>query len=148
MQNVLPSINALLIACNELIFIIYFSLSFEIYIYSWNKSQGLPYFSIQGLPWNKSQGLPYFIWLVLKKRIIQSKSNVEKLVHAFVILRMDYFLLSYCFKNSLHSLQLIQNVTVSILTRSIKRPHISPVLAAHHWLNVRYKTEFKIPRVS
>lgn len=72
MQNVLPSINALLITCDELIFIIYFPCHLKfIFIYEISLKD---YLISSDRYW--------------KKRNIQSKSNVEKLVHAFVILRM------------------------------------------------------------
>uniref|UniRef100_A0A665UBY4 Reverse transcriptase domain-containing protein n=1 Tax=Echeneis naucrates TaxID=173247 RepID=A0A665UBY4_ECHNA len=79
-------------------------------------------------------------------RNILSQDDAEKLVHAFVTSRLDYSnsLLSGCPNKSLKGLQLIQNAAARILTGTRKRDHISPVLAALHWLPVKYRVEFKI----
>uniref|UniRef100_A0A669DD67 Pyrin domain-containing protein n=1 Tax=Oreochromis niloticus TaxID=8128 RepID=A0A669DD67_ORENI len=75
---------------------------------------------------------------ISKVRNILSQSDAEKLVHAFITSRLDYCnsLLSGCPKNSLKSLQLIQNAAARVLTGTRKREHISPVLASLHWLPV------------
>uniref|UniRef100_A0A665ULH4 Reverse transcriptase domain-containing protein n=1 Tax=Echeneis naucrates TaxID=173247 RepID=A0A665ULH4_ECHNA len=83
---------------------------------------------------------------IRKIRNILSQDDAEKLVHAFVTSRLDYCnsLLSRCPNKSLKGLQLIQNAAARILTGTRKRDHISPVLAALHWLPVKYRVEFKI----
>ncbi|XP_029297016.1 uncharacterized protein LOC115014371, partial [Cottoperca gobio] len=83
---------------------------------------------------------------IAKIRHILSQNDAEKLVHAFVTSRLDYCnsLLSGCPKKSLKTLQLIQNAAARVLTRTRKRDHITPVLAALHWLPVKYRIEFKI----
>uniref|UniRef100_A0A669EZ97 Reverse transcriptase domain-containing protein n=1 Tax=Oreochromis niloticus TaxID=8128 RepID=A0A669EZ97_ORENI len=83
---------------------------------------------------------------ISKIRNILSRSDAEKLVHAFITSRLDYCnsLLSGCPKNSLKSLQLIQNAAARVLTGTRKREHISPVLASLHWLPVKSRIEFKI----
>uniref|UniRef100_A0A669B839 Reverse transcriptase domain-containing protein n=1 Tax=Oreochromis niloticus TaxID=8128 RepID=A0A669B839_ORENI len=83
---------------------------------------------------------------ISKIRNILSQSDAEKLVHAFITSRLDYCnsLLSGCPKNSLKSLQLIQNAAARVLTGTRKREHISPVLASLHWLPVKSRIEFKI----
>uniref|UniRef100_A0A3P8PIB2 Pyrin domain-containing protein n=1 Tax=Astatotilapia calliptera TaxID=8154 RepID=A0A3P8PIB2_ASTCA len=83
---------------------------------------------------------------ISKVRNILSQSDAEKLVHAFITSRLDYcnLLLSGCPKNSLKSLQLIQNAAARVLTGTRKREHISPVLASLHWLPVKSRIEFKI----
>ena len=76
---------------------------------------------------------------ISKIRNILSQSDAEKLVHAFITSRLDYCnsLLSGSPKNSLRSLQLIQNAAARVLTGTRKREHISPVLASLHWLPLK-----------
>ncbi|XP_071329025.1 uncharacterized protein [Trachinotus anak] len=83
---------------------------------------------------------------IAKIRPILCLKEAEKLVHAFVTPRLDYCnsLLSGCPKNSVKSLQLIQNAAARVLTGTRKRDHISPVLASLHWLPVKSRIEFKI----
>ena len=83
---------------------------------------------------------------IAKIRHILPQNDAEKLVHAFVTSRLDYCnsLLSGCTKKSVKSLQLIQNAAARVLTRVRKRDHITPVLAALHWLPIEHRIEFKI----
>ena len=83
---------------------------------------------------------------ITKIRNILSQSDAEKLVHAFITSRLDYCnsLLSGCPKNSLKSLQLVQNAAARVLTGVRKREHISPTLASLHWLPVGFRIDFKI----
>ncbi|XP_033945045.2 uncharacterized protein, partial [Pseudochaenichthys georgianus] len=83
---------------------------------------------------------------IAKIRHILPQNDAEKLVHAFVTSRLDYCnsLLSGSTKKSIKSLQLIQNAAARVLTRVRKRDHITPVLAALHWLPIEHRIEFKI----
>ncbi|XP_072246412.1 uncharacterized protein [Leuresthes tenuis] len=83
---------------------------------------------------------------IAKIRNILSQGDAEKLVHAFVTSRLDYFnsLLLGCPTYSLKSLQLIQNAAARVLMRTNRRDHVSPVLASLHWLPVKFRIEFKI----
>uniref|UniRef100_A0A669DXW8 Reverse transcriptase domain-containing protein n=1 Tax=Oreochromis niloticus TaxID=8128 RepID=A0A669DXW8_ORENI len=88
----------------------------------------------------------FYLRNICKVRNILSLSDAEKLVHAFITSRLDYCnsLLSGCPKNSLKSLQLIQNAAARVLTGTRKREQISPVSASLHWLPVKSRIEFKI----
>ena len=44
----------------------------------------------------------------------------------------------------LRKLQVAQNNAARLLTRTKKREHISPVLAALHWLPIKHRIEFKV----
>uniref|UniRef100_A0A8P4G3Q0 Reverse transcriptase domain-containing protein n=1 Tax=Dicentrarchus labrax TaxID=13489 RepID=A0A8P4G3Q0_DICLA len=83
---------------------------------------------------------------IRKIRHILSKTDAEKLIHAFVTSRLDYCnsLLSGCPNKSIKTLQLIQNAAARVLTGTRKRDHISPVLATLHWLPIKCRIEFKI----
>uniref|UniRef100_A0A3Q2NWF9 Reverse transcriptase domain-containing protein n=1 Tax=Fundulus heteroclitus TaxID=8078 RepID=A0A3Q2NWF9_FUNHE len=83
---------------------------------------------------------------IAKIRNILSRSDAEKLVHAFVTSRLDYCnsLLSGIPQNAVQSLQLIQNAAARVLMKINQRDHISPVLASLHWLPVKSRIEFKI----
>ena len=83
---------------------------------------------------------------IAKIRNILSQSDAEKLLHAFVTLRLDYCnsLLLGCPTYSLKSLHLIQNAAARVLMRTNRRDHVSPVLASLHWLPVKFRIEFKI----
>ena len=64
------------------------------------------------------------------------------LVHARVVSRLDYY-------NALHMglirrIQQVQNMAGRLLS-GVRRPqHISPTLAALHWLPVRFRASFKV----
>ena len=47
-------------------------------------------------------------------------------------------------KGTTERLQLIQNSAARLLTRTRRREHISPVLAALHWLPVTFRVDFKV----
>uniref|UniRef100_A0A8C6LDP4 Reverse transcriptase domain-containing protein n=1 Tax=Nothobranchius furzeri TaxID=105023 RepID=A0A8C6LDP4_NOTFU len=83
---------------------------------------------------------------IAKIRSILSRSDAEKLVHAFITSRLDYCnsLLSGSPQNVVKSLQLVQNAAARVLMRIKKRDHISPVLASLHWLPVKFRIDFKI----
>uniref|UniRef100_A0A8C6MFG0 Reverse transcriptase domain-containing protein n=1 Tax=Nothobranchius furzeri TaxID=105023 RepID=A0A8C6MFG0_NOTFU len=83
---------------------------------------------------------------IAKIRSILSRSDAEKLVHAFITSRLYYCnsLLSGSPQNVVKSLQLVQNAAARVLMRIKKRDHISPVLASLHWLPVKFRIDFKI----
>ena len=65
---------------------------------------------------------------IFKIQKMLSLHNAEKLVHAFVTSRLDYYnaRLSECANSTLKGLQLIQNAAARILTRTRRFEHISP----------------------
>jgi len=75
-----------------------------------------------------------------------SQNVAEKLFHTFVTARLDYCnsLLSGCSNKSLRSLPLIQNAAARVLTKTKKIHHITPVIAALHWLPVTSRITFII----
>nr|XP_054602450.1 uncharacterized protein LOC129164886 [Nothobranchius furzeri] len=77
---------------------------------------------------------------------ILSRAHLERVLHAFVISRLDYCnsLYSGLCQSSLRRLQVVQNSAARFLTGTRKRDHISPVLASLHWLPVCYRAQFKI----
>ena len=71
------------------------------------------------------------------------------MVRAVISSRPDYCSALYSGINqtpSLSMLQLVQNVAARLVTRTRKFEHITPVLAALHWLLVRFRLNFEIFR--
>ena len=75
-----------------------------------------------------------------------SHDVAEKLIHAFVIPRLDYSngLLFGMSAAPLRKLQRVQNTATSILTGSRKYYHITPVLRQLHWLPMEYRVRYKM----
>ena len=88
----------------------------------------------------------YHLRNIAKLRSIVSHNELEMVIHAFVSSRLDYCnsLFTCLNKTSLDRLQLIQNAAARLLTRSSRRCHITPVLAALHWLPIAYRVHFKV----
>ena len=76
--------------------------------------------------------------------------DLEKLIHAFISSRLDYCnsLFSTLSRSSLHRLQLVQNAAARLLTNTFRRAHITPVLAALHWLPIECRIVFKISLIT
>ena len=68
------------------------------------------------------------------------------LVHALIVLRLDYCNALYMGLplRLMRKLQMVQNVVVRLLTGVRKHQHISPTLAALHWLPVHFHIYFKV----
>src|SRR4029434_3271934 len=64
------------------------------------------------------------------------------LFQAVLIIVMQSLLASQ--KKRSERLQLVQNSAAWLLTRTKRREHISPVLAALHWLPVIFRIDFKV----
>ncbi len=73
------------------------------------------------------------------------KLNLEKVTHAFIISRLDYYNSLYfgIGQTALSRFQRVQNAAARLLTSTKKRDHI-PVLRSLHWLPVRCRANFKI----
>ena len=68
------------------------------------------------------------------------------LVHALVISRLDHCNTLYMGLplRLTRKLQMVQNAVASLLSGVRKHQHISPTLAALHWLPVRLRVDFKV----
>ena len=73
-----------------------------------------------------------------------NKSTTEKLLHAFLTSRLDYcnILLSGIPDYQLSHIQRFQITAASLITRTRKYDHITPVLEALHWLPVRERIKY------
>ena len=73
-------------------------------------------------------------------------SDLARVVHAFITTRLDYCNALYVGidQAGLRRLQLVQNAAARLLTGKKKRDHITPVLAALHWLPVSFRIDFKL----
>ncbi len=83
---------------------------------------------------------------IAKLKIVLSKTDLEKVIHAFITSCLDYcnVLYSGVCQSSLSRLQLVQNSMARLLTNTKKRDHITPILASLHWLPVKQLIVFKI----
>ncbi len=64
---------------------------------------------------------------------LRQMPNAEILIHAFMILRLDYCaLLGGCSACLINKLQMVKNAAARVLTRTRKYDHISPVLSTLH----------------
>ncbi len=79
---------------------------------------------------------------ISKLRPMLSMSNAEMLIHVFMTSRLDYCnaLLGGCSARLINKLQMVQNATARVLTRTRKYDHISPVMSTLHWLPVKHRT--------
>ena len=68
------------------------------------------------------------------------------LISAFVLSWIDYCnsLLAGCPKQLIHKLQKVQDNAASLLCRTPKSDHISPVLHTLHWLPAEQRIEYKL----
>ena len=75
-----------------------------------------------------------------------SRASVEKLMHAFVMTKLDFCnsLLMSIPQRLLDKVQRLQNSAARIVTRTPKRHHITPVLRELHWLPVRERMQYKV----
>nr|XP_054588790.1 uncharacterized protein LOC129153526 [Nothobranchius furzeri]XP_054588791.1 uncharacterized protein LOC129153526 [Nothobranchius furzeri]XP_054588792.1 uncharacterized protein LOC129153526 [Nothobranchius furzeri] len=75
-----------------------------------------------------------------------SRAHLERVLHAFVISRLDYCSSLYAglCQSSLRRLQVVQNSAARFLTGTRKWDHISPVLASLNWLPVCYRSHFRL----
>lgn len=83
---------------------------------------------------------------VSKFKSFLMESDFEKVIHAFISNRLDYCNALYTGVRefSLSRLQLFQNAAARLLTGTRKREHITPILAALHWLPVKYRIQYKV----
>ena len=84
--------------------------------------------------------------LLTKIRSFLSSADLEKVNHAFISTRLDYCntLYSGISRRNIQRLQLIQNAAARFLTCTKRCDHITPILAALHWLPVSFRIDFKI----
>jgi len=75
-----------------------------------------------------------------------SKNDLETVIYAFIISRLDYCNSLYLGlpKSFLERLKLVQNAAARYLTGTRKHAHITPVLASLPWLPVKFRVDFKI----
>ena len=75
-----------------------------------------------------------------------NRESTERLIHAFVISRLDYCnsLLYGITSNSIEKLRRVQNAATRVVYRAPTNCHITPMLFGLHWLPVRSRIIFHI----
>ena len=83
---------------------------------------------------------------IYRIRSVLSTPNLHTVINALISSRLDYCnaLYSNLNKASIHRLQLVQNAAARLITGTRRYEHITPVLAALHWLPVTLRIDFKI----
>ena len=88
----------------------------------------------------------YHLRNIGKIRKYLDKGAAQVAVHALVTSRLDnlnslLYGLPAC---QLDRLQRVQNMAARIVSRTVMRDHITPVLCTLHWLPIKYRVQFKI----
>ncbi|KAI5622551.1 hypothetical protein C0J50_18152, partial [Silurus asotus] len=88
----------------------------------------------------------YQLRLLSKVKSFLSQADLEKAIHAFISLRIDYCNALYTGLNKslLNRLQMVQNAAALLLSNTSKCSHITPVLHSLHWLPVRFRVMYKV----
>ncbi len=88
----------------------------------------------------------YQLRVISKLKSFLSFQDLEKVLHAFIISRLDYCNSQYSGlpQSSLSRLQLVRNVAARVLTGAKKYDHVTPILASLHWLMGHFRVQFKI----
>lgn len=75
-----------------------------------------------------------------------TKQDLEKMIHDFISSKMDYCngLLTGLPKKTIRHLQIIQNSTVRVLTKTKGPAHITPESKSLHWLPVNHRIDLKV----
>ena len=84
--------------------------------------------------------------MISRLKSFLSHNDLEIVIHAFIISRLDYCNSLYLGlpQSSLRRLQLVQNAAARLLTGTRRHEHITPILASLHWLPVIFRIQFKI----
>ena len=93
-----------------------------------------------------AQSARYHIRNIGKIRRFLDRDSCEKIVHAFVTVRLDMnnALLAGLPDDTVAKLQKCQNIAARVVTRTRIRDHIKPVLMNLHWLPVEQRIQYKL----
>ena len=90
------------------------------------------------------------VWYILRNisrvRNSLTHDSCATIIQAYVMSRLDYcnVLLHGAPKYQLERLQKVQNYAARVIAKAPKYCHVTPILAALHWLPVRQRVEYKI----
>ncbi len=84
--------------------------------------------------------------MLSKAKPFLSFKDFEKVIHAFILSRLDYCNSLYfgISQTALSRLQLVQNAAARLLSGVKKREHITPILCSLHWLPDCFIVDLKI----
>ena len=88
----------------------------------------------------------FHLWRIVQLCPYLDGGALTTLVHALVISRLDHCNALYMGLplRLMQKLQMVQNVVARLLTGTRKYQHISPTLAALHWLPIHFCIHFKV----
>ncbi|XP_078248725.1 uncharacterized protein LOC140706526 [Pogona vitticeps] len=88
----------------------------------------------------------FYLWRIAQLHPYLDVGALPTLVHALVILRLDYCNTLYVGLplRLMRKLQMVQNLVDRLLTGLRKYQHLSTTLAALHWLSVHSRIDFKV----
>ncbi len=82
---------------------------------------------------------------IARLKPILSRKDLEKVINAFVLSRLDYCNVLYvesC-QTNISRLRLVQNAAARLRVGAKKSHHISPILASLKWLPVNFRIKYK-----
>ena len=88
----------------------------------------------------------FHLWRIAQLRPYLDRGGLTTLVHALIISRLDHCNALYVGLplRLMQKLQMVQNAAARLLSGVRKHQHISPTLAALHWLPIRFHVDFKV----
>ena len=88
----------------------------------------------------------FYIRRIRSIRDYLAQHATELLIHSLVISRLDYGngLLYGVSNQLLDKLQRVQNVAARVVVKASCYVHITPILKTLQWLQIRYRTEYKL----
>lgn len=84
----------------------------------------------------------YHLRVLAKVKSLLSYKDFERVIHAFILRRVDYFL--YVDINHASLVHLVQNAATRLLTGVPKYEHFTTVLISLDWLPFHHRINFKV----
>ena len=88
----------------------------------------------------------FHLWQIAQLRPYLDGGALNTLVHTLIISRLDHCNALYVGLplRSMRKLQMVQNAAARLLSGMRKHQHISPTLAALHWLPIHFRIDLEV----